>query len=283
MKKKKKAPSFFTFFSADYVNMKIPKVFTQCVDEPFPERVFLRDRNNHMWIVEMEQDGHQWSFVKGWNKFVNDNSLTKFDLLVFQYVHKNIFNVKLYGTSATEKNIIGPCILGGVNPDEEEEEEEDDSEMTESENYNQQNQENVNNEGLAGNNRHGKQLTKRRRKCYGMDIFEAGQAKIPKNPYFVAKFKPTRRTDLFIPSDVINDYGLTFDEEIILVDPEGREFTSYYRKWEKSGGRSVLSRGWIELCLANQVTEHDKCICEFVPREGDNRHFLHVSFVRSNM
>ncbi|KAL8509693.1 hypothetical protein ACS0TY_016780 [Phlomoides rotata] len=53
----KKVPSFFSFIREDNVNMKIPIAFTQRMKKPFPEKVFLRDRHNNLWIVKMEKVG----------------------------------------------------------------------------------------------------------------------------------------------------------------------------------------------------------------------------------
>lgn len=81
--------------------------------------------------------------------------------------------------------------------------------------------------------------------------------------------------------DVIKDYNLNMAQEIVLVDPSGREFHARCRKWKD--GRSILSGGWRRLCRVNMVAPEDSCICEFVQREGDQRQFLNISFVRANM
>ncbi|KAL8505330.1 hypothetical protein ACS0TY_016534 [Phlomoides rotata] len=114
-------------------------------------------------------------------------------------------------------------------------------------------------------------------KCYGMEIFEAGLEERPRNPYFVAKLMPKRKNNLFIPRDTIYDYNLTIANEIILVDPTGREFSSKCKKWKDE--IFSVAKGWVSSCRVNSVKENAKCICEFVQRECDQRQFLHISFV----
>lgn len=79
---------------------------------------------------------------------------------------------------------------------------------------------------------------------------------------------------------MINDYNLRLENEITLVDPEGREFQTKSSQW--NDGRIMLTGGWAQLCKVNAINEEqDTCICEFVQRQGDNRQFLNISFVRN--
>lgn len=84
----------------------------------FPGKVCLRDRYNNVWTVKVTKVGDDWYFVDGWDKFVDDNLLTSGDLMVFEYFCDRLFNVKVYGLSATEKNIVGPSTLNGVENEE---------------------------------------------------------------------------------------------------------------------------------------------------------------------
>ncbi|KAL8539623.1 hypothetical protein ACS0TY_001289 [Phlomoides rotata] len=109
----KKVPSFFSFIGKD-VNMNIPIAFTQRMKKPFPEKVFLRDRHNNLWIVKVEKVGECWCFVDGWDTFVDDNLITPRDLLVFYCFHENLFYFKLFGICGTEKNLTRPSMVRGV-------------------------------------------------------------------------------------------------------------------------------------------------------------------------
>ena len=51
----------------------------------------------------MEERWNGLFFRSGWQEFVKDNSLELGDFLVFKYVGKSTFNVKIYGRNACEK------------------------------------------------------------------------------------------------------------------------------------------------------------------------------------
>ncbi|PIN26775.1 hypothetical protein CDL12_00494 [Handroanthus impetiginosus] len=115
---------------------------------------------------------------------------------------------------------------------------------------------------------------------YGAEIFRAGLAQQPINPYFVTTTKGKRKADLYIPKETAKDCNLDTTQELLLVDPQGREFPAKCKKWKD--GRIVVKGGWRRLCRRNLVAEEDKCICEFVQGRNDGRLVINVSFVRAN-
>ncbi|KAL0350065.1 UNVERIFIED_CONTAM: hypothetical protein Sradi_4155700 [Sesamum radiatum] len=308
-----RAAAFFKVYIAEINNndLKIPQVFMQRVRRAFPAKVYLRDRWNNIWPVKVVQVGDDWYIRDGWVKFVDDNFLTSGDILVFEYFCDGLFNVKLYGLSATEKNMSGPLILTTDGEEQEQQsEEETESEdhdyifrRRERDNYQEDDEGEDDEETEDGRYRlvkhqeHGHEVRehvhctdvvgRNRNKIgqwinfsgkYSMEIFQAGLVEQPMNPYFVTKIMPKRKGDLFIPMDIIKYSNLDFTQGMTLVDPKGRKFHAKCKKWKD--GRMVVAGGWRSLCRLNFVEQEDKCICEFVRGEG-GRLFLNVSFVRA--
>ncbi|PIN20187.1 hypothetical protein CDL12_07119 [Handroanthus impetiginosus] len=102
----------------------------------------------------------------------------------------------------------------------------------------------------------------------GEDIFQSGLFPRPLNPYFVTRIRPQKENQLRIPVDAINTHKIELTEEITLVDPSGREFHVRRRIWKD--GTTLYTGGWKTLCEKNVVTYDDRCICEFLRRDGGN-------------
>ncbi|XP_031127509.1 B3 domain-containing protein At5g60140-like [Ipomoea triloba] len=98
---------------------------------------------------------------------------------------------------------------------------------------------------------------------FGVELFSSGRFTQPKNPYFVTKIRPRRRSDLFIPFEVIKNHNTKLPANVILPDEKGKNWNTYVKTW--SDGRTWLSGEWRSLCRWNLVQEHDRCICEFMP------------------
>ncbi|XP_020554938.1 putative B3 domain-containing protein At5g66980 [Sesamum indicum] len=301
----KRPAAFFKVYIAEINNndLKIPQAFVQRVRKAFPEKVYLRDRWNNVWPVKVAQVGDDWYIRDGWVKFVDDNFLTSGDILVFEYFCDSLFNVKLYGLSATEKNVSRPLILTDGDEQEQDSEEETESEdhdyifrRRERDNYEDDEEtedgncrlvhqehrhevrEQVNHTDVGGPNRNKAGQWINFSGKYGMEIFQAGLLEQPTNPYFVTKIMPKRKGDLFIPMDIIKYSNLDFTQDMTLVDPKGRKFHAKCKKWKD--GRMVVAGGWRSLCRLNFVEQEDRCICEFVQGEGRCL-LLNVTFVRA--
>ncbi|KAK6121855.1 hypothetical protein DH2020_044409 [Rehmannia glutinosa] len=298
-------PAFFKVFIAEIneKDLKIPPSFIRSLKQELPEKVYFKDRYNNLWTVKVGKIGDYWYFLDGWVKFARDNLLTSGDILVFEYYCGNWFFVKLFGTSATEKK--SPFmredlekqdqVSQHVDDDPKDNDDDsgdgygdddyDDTEPDDNENVMGDDEEikdvriMINKKGGSGTSTNTRQ-NKSSRDCYGMEIFQAGLAQQPINPYFVTKVTQSRKADLFIPMDFIKDFNIDFTEEITLVDPRRREFRAKCKKWKD--GRMVVTGGWRRLCKLNLVAKDDRCICEFVQGE-DRRPYLNVSFIRGNM
>lgn len=66
-------------------------------------RVTLRNLDKKSWMVEVERGGEGYSFNKGWPQFYQQNSLKPNYVLLFTYKHENLFDFKVFGHNACEK------------------------------------------------------------------------------------------------------------------------------------------------------------------------------------
>ncbi|XP_051138255.1 B3 domain-containing protein At4g34400-like [Andrographis paniculata] len=114
---------------------------------------------------------------------------------------------------------------------------------------------------------------------YGIDIFRAGLAPKPQNPYFVTGLMDKRKGNLFVPKDVVKDNDdIDFSKKAYFIDPTGKRFVAKCKKWKD--GRVAISGGWRKLCNLNFIEKGDRCICELV--EGEDELVIHVTVVRGN-
>ncbi|CAA0841812.1 Unknown protein [Striga hermonthica] len=261
--------------------------------QPLPNKVHMVDVRNNIWSVRTAKIGDCWYLVNGWSKFARDNFLSTGDLLVLDYYHKGWFSIGIFGPWGNQRLVLGPNKVRIIsahaheqvsNNDDDNDDDEDadadtdtDSDTDDEDESEQEARERAINGGTESSK------TIQRRKiydnvCNGSDIFSSGQAQRPKNPYFVTKVMPKRKSYLFIPREVVRDYGLNLQQDITLVDPRRREFPARCLMWKD--GRRVVSGGWRILCNINLVREADVIICEFVRGSG-GRQFIQISFVRA--
>ncbi|KAL3818177.1 hypothetical protein ACJIZ3_004082 [Penstemon smallii] len=246
-------PAFFKFITS-LAQLEIPCGFHQT----FPPHVILRDRDANIWRVKVKNVGGKWFFQNGWVKFVKDNSIELEDMIVCEYVDEYLYDVTIYGHSGCEK------IFFGHDENYDADDEKEDIEQ-------------VTHDDIGCSTK-----INRRSRCYGEDVFEAGLAPLPSNPYFVTKINPKRRTELFIPVNFVNDHkDLNLPEEMKVIDPKDREYWLSYVKW--SDGR-IFYRGsdWDALHRLNKVNEDDVCICEFIQKPESQDLHIKVDFVRGS-
>ncbi|XP_051137876.1 B3 domain-containing protein At4g34400-like [Andrographis paniculata] len=114
---------------------------------------------------------------------------------------------------------------------------------------------------------------------YGIDIFRAGLAPQPQNPYFVTGIMNKRKGNLFVPNDLVKDNGdIDFSKKAYFIDPTGRRLVAKCTKWKN--GTVAISGGWRKLCTLNYIEKDDRCICEIV--DGEEELGIHVTVVRGN-
>ncbi|XP_052193914.1 putative B3 domain-containing protein At5g66980 [Diospyros lotus] len=107
---------------------------------------------------------------------------------------------------------------------------------------------------------------KRIRKVGDDDVFEYGIVPRPNNPYFVAKIRETKKNELHVPHDVLKDHNIKLAQTIILLNEQGREWTTNVRVWED--GRTWLTKWWKAFCKWNNFKPEDRCICKFKQEKG---------------
>lgn len=151
--------------------------------------VILRDVHNNLWAVEIERDGDEFWFKKGWPQFHEANSLETTDFVVFSHERDNLFDFRLFGGDACEKKAVVK-------------EEEDEEESTDSEDYHEDGIERMEADEEDSDYEEELKSSKRRYEkgnvgdWYGADIFESGLAIRPQNPYFVSRTRKPRDSGL---------------------------------------------------------------------------------------
>ncbi|KAK3005186.1 hypothetical protein RJ639_016428, partial [Escallonia herrerae] len=111
------------------------------------------------------------------------------------------------------------------------------------------------------------------------DIFKSGLVARPKNPYFVAKIRPKRKSELYIPTDVIKDFKIKLREEMVICNQDGKTWTAKVSTW--NDGRTYLTRQWRSFCKWNDVQLGDRCLCEIVKGRGRRGTHLQVQVLKA--
>ncbi|KAK4420176.1 B3 domain-containing protein [Sesamum alatum] len=295
---------------------EIPSAFTLSIQEALPNKAMLRDQYNNSWHVKVAKAGDTFYLQDGWGKFVKDNFINGGDKLVFEYYGKGLFNTKIYDSSGREKKGVGAFKVTNeekkavtkedgdeeqddeeregkmkdLDEDEEEEDKDEDETNDNDDNYilvsetDDEGEEEIRTSNDAPIRKHGSSsnTSEKQSRCrrvhdiYGEEIFRAGSAPRPKNPYFITKINPGRKAEFYIPMDVIKVQKFNLPKEILLVDPSGRKWSARLKQWKD--GRTFYRGGWRKLCKMNFVGDDDICICEFIKR--GERFCLNISFVR---
>ncbi|KAK3002784.1 hypothetical protein RJ639_018342, partial [Escallonia herrerae] len=343
MNSQEKILAFFKFFRSEHSSqrMEIPLAFTLHMRGVLPDKAMLRDRYKNIWPVEVAKIGNNFFLQDGWRKFLEDNCVEEGDFLVFQYDGGCFFDFKLLGTTACEKDGVGPfCpevkdekeeahqkLEEDTQMEEEEEDEEQEEEVDEEnvddidEEYDEEEdeeeweeeekeddddeeydeQEELSNAGLSLTKSAGKSapaLDFRKEKAVvnveggskGInvmenddgdcdDIFKSGLIARPKNPYFVAKIRPKRKSELYIPTDVIKDFKIKLRDEMVICNQDGKTWTAKVSMW--NDGRTYLTRQWRSFCKWNNVQPGDRCLCEIVKGRGRMGTHLQVQVLKA--
>ncbi|KAL1558139.1 B3 domain-containing protein REM20-like [Salvia divinorum] len=124
--------SFFKVISADK-RMRIPRGNIPQMQGILGRKVTLRDVDKNLWTLEVEREGDDFYFDKGWPQFHQENHLEPGDVVTFDYKHDGLFDFILLGSDACGKKGAG-CPRFSVEEevheftDEQEEVEDDDGE-----------------------------------------------------------------------------------------------------------------------------------------------------------
>ncbi|KAF9608853.1 hypothetical protein IFM89_011891 [Coptis chinensis] len=112
-RKPKHKPSFFKIMiSTD--KLRIPPAFVKHFNVTLPKKLILKTSSSAArWIVKLEKVNEYLFFGKGWDGFLNDNSIEIGDLLVFRLIDDAKLYVRIYEKTACEKEtIIGRRSIG---------------------------------------------------------------------------------------------------------------------------------------------------------------------------
>ncbi|XP_028752683.1 putative B3 domain-containing protein Os03g0621600, partial [Neltuma alba] len=116
--KRKSSMSVSSFFKVlingeSTTKLRIPLLFVSGYSTLVPKTVtFMRASSNRSWKVDIvEEDDKRLYYKTGWSEFVDDNALEIAHFLVFKFDGDSTFRVKIYGSSACEKELENqPCI-----------------------------------------------------------------------------------------------------------------------------------------------------------------------------
>ncbi|XP_042064206.1 B3 domain-containing protein At5g60142-like isoform X1 [Salvia splendens] len=302
-------PAFFKFYVPwlGKENQKIPPRFIQSLPGNWPKNLSLRDRYNNLWNVKVEMIGGDWYFKDGWEKFADDNKIKGGDMFIYEYFSHGLLDFKIHGGNAcltegaggriTRTPDYGPIGEGHTHENYDDKDDHDSTpegenpwddqiqgeRVTDVKEANHRVAHTVDEESrddapleLArdGTASSSKRYVRRTYDWYGVDLFKTGFIPPSPNPYFVTQNLRNRAYEFYIPMDVIKSYNLKLPENVMFLDPKGRQFPSKRKMWADQ--RTFYTGGWKSLCNVNNVEDKDSCICEFLYNADDL--WISVSF-----
>ncbi|ONK78006.1 uncharacterized protein A4U43_C02F13220 [Asparagus officinalis] len=95
--------SFFKIMLGDFkhvlhIPLKLAKAIG-CLDK---QTVILRDSNSQSWRVKLSMVDGRLAFCEGWDDFVLDHSINHGQFIVFKFIEKFVFRVRIFGVNACE-------------------------------------------------------------------------------------------------------------------------------------------------------------------------------------
>ncbi|GLJ38037.1 hypothetical protein SUGI_0774390 [Cryptomeria japonica] len=86
--------------------LRIPAAFSQKVRKETSEDMVLQGPSARQWVVKLWGTNSQLEFGQGWENFVGDHAIESGDFLVFKYVCRSYFKVRIFGKNGCEKKTI---------------------------------------------------------------------------------------------------------------------------------------------------------------------------------
>ncbi|CAI9117112.1 OLC1v1018449C1 [Oldenlandia corymbosa var. corymbosa] len=270
-KQSKRIPQFFKFFDATKYSdhLHIPSAFVSLMGEnKLPRSAFLRDEYGNKWPVELTRMESEWYFGEGWAKVAGDNRMEHCDFIAFQFDGIKTFHFKMIGNDSCSKVGVGSLkFLHLEDPESENDEDEEGGDELPQQFRDDDDEDDAE-----------KKRGKATIDIYGAKMIQSGLFVQPRNPYFVTKIRTNRARELYIPADVVRDFKVNLPEKIALRDPAGRDhWEARLKTWKD--GRTFYTGGWKKLCLANNIGDQDRCVCEFVKEEA-GKLLLQIHIVR---
>ncbi|KAH9309572.1 hypothetical protein KI387_037483, partial [Taxus chinensis] len=86
--------------------LSIPAAFVPKLGFETREYVILEGPSPQRWAVKLWRTSTQLEFRHGWEEFVQYHAIEFGDFLVFKYVCRSYFKVRIFGRNGLEKNVI---------------------------------------------------------------------------------------------------------------------------------------------------------------------------------
>ncbi|KAI3669874.1 hypothetical protein L6452_41333 [Arctium lappa] len=111
-------PQFFKFYMPAHCStqLRIPPAFVKYFKEYLPLKFVLVTSAKKSWEVDMNKVDDDVYFKRGWEEFVQDNSLEFGDFLIFYYNGGSKFYVSVYGNNNCLKEIEAANNQSGKQP-----------------------------------------------------------------------------------------------------------------------------------------------------------------------
>ncbi|VVA16693.1 PREDICTED: B3 [Prunus dulcis] len=253
-----KKQSFFKVLLGDfYQHLRLPPVFIEKLDGQSLPKCALRGPNGKLWTVELEERENGFFFHDGWQGFVRDHCLEIGNFLVFDYDGDSMFDVTIYEPTGCEKDVEAAKRRNG-NPVSSVKDEIVD---IETENYNKESK--------------SKTINAERTSCkYVMSgkrpandcVEETSTGSIlfkSENSCFI-KILTKILYPVTIPKELAIAEGLVRKKTVKLHDPAGRSWIVKLRVHRSPYLRFDMTKGWAKCCRANQISQGDTIVFEFV-------------------
>ncbi|KAJ6844666.1 B3 domain-containing protein-like isoform X2 [Iris pallida] len=287
-------PSFFkVMIGPDFTKtLRVPPQFKKHLgDNPGTEAV-LRRPGNRQWAVVLRNVDGDLYFQEGWDDFVEDNSISTGEFLVFFYTGGGGFDVAAYGTSGCEKEVFPPLREVKVEMGIVVEEKALPVVVGKKRCRKKKDQEKASPASARSRKRRRGADWKRNKLCYKimrtMKPMNGEDEKVLKaactfktiHPHFIATCRASRSTFMPIPAELDRLYSLGEKSAIILRDEQGRMWPLKVSSWRD--GRRCLSSGWSLVYKKNSLKEGDACLLEFVQEgNGINLHVFRANEYKS--
>ncbi|XVF84239.1 hypothetical protein PTKIN_Ptkin17bG0009800 [Pterospermum kingtungense] len=111
---RRRRPCFFKILIFDFsTHLRIPHAFAKNFEADLPRTLpqeFVLETltsAKRFWHVDLDKGADNcFYFGKGWNQFVQQNSLQNGDLVVFRYYGRFRFKLEIYGTHCCKKGVV---------------------------------------------------------------------------------------------------------------------------------------------------------------------------------
>ncbi|GAB4847042.1 hypothetical protein Ancab_026054 [Ancistrocladus abbreviatus] len=248
-------PDFYKIYLPEHNSqrLRIPPAFIKNFNGNIPTKSMIKNTSGKFWRVELERDGLDLFIMKGWEGFVNDNSLERGDFLILSYKGNSLFFVKVFGVNGCmkEEPVVRLSNISCANIEKEGRGEQDFSLRTPS-----CKEENLGkgigvSKSLPGSPLEGKSKAKT------VDLLD--------NPRFIQTFNESIKNSMHIPIEVIQQCNIKSAENTILYNQNGVVQPVKIRMWNH---QYVLTGGLKEFWIKSNIKHGDQCEFEIILGRG---------------